>query len=78
VKLAVMTHTYDEARVIQSAHEASLMRLPGVSGLMVKVTGGSPVLEVYVDPDEPVPDELLVDQIDGLTLSVQRRRYRLQ
>jgi len=73
-----MTHTYDEARAIQRAHETSLMRLPAVNGLMVKMTDGSPVLEVYVDPDQPVPDELLVDEIDGLTLSVQRRRYRLQ
>jgi hypothetical protein len=73
-----MTHTYDEARAIQRAHEASLMRLPGVTGLMVKMADGSPVLEIYVDPDQPVPAELLVDEIDGLALSVQRRRYRLQ
>ncbi len=73
-----MTHSYDEARAVQRTHENSLMRLPGVSGLMVKLIDGSPVLEVYVDPDEPVPDELLVDEIDGLALSVQRRRYRPQ
>ncbi len=55
------------------------MGLPGVTGVGVKLHDGGLVLEVSVDPDTPVPAELVdVPAIEGLPVVVERQRYELQ
>ncbi len=78
VETQTMNATYEDARAVQEAHEESILRLPGVNGLMVKLADGRPVLEVYVDPDAEVPDELKAEALDGIPLAVERRRYETQ
>jgi hypothetical protein len=69
---------YDEAVAVQRRHEDRILRLPGVTGVGVKLRGGRPVLEVTVNPACAVPVDLDVDEVDGLPLVVQRRRYERQ
>jgi hypothetical protein len=73
----VMT-TYDQALAVQRRHEDRILRLPGVTGVGVKLREGKPVLEVTVDPAQEVPAELRVAGLDGVPLAVERRRYEPQ
>jgi hypothetical protein len=75
---ASMTMTYDQAVAVQRRHEGRILRLPGITGIGVKLHDGRPVLEVTVDPAHEVPAELNADELDGLPLVVQRRRYEPQ
>jgi hypothetical protein len=75
---ASMTMTYDQAVAVQRRHEDRILRLPGVSGVGVKLRDGKPVLEVTVDPALEVPADLTVGELDGLPLVVQRHRYEPQ
>lgn len=70
--------SHEEALSIQRREERWIMALPGVTGVGVKVRSGRPVLEVTVDPAAGIPAELEVDDIDGLPLVVERRRYEIQ
>ena len=69
---------YDQALEVQRRHEDWILRLPGVTGVDVKLRAGEPVLEVTVDPAREVPNELRVAELDGVPLVVERRRYEPQ
>jgi hypothetical protein len=70
--------TYDQALAVQRRHEDRILRLPGVTGVGVKLRGGEPVLEVTVDPAQKVPAELRAADLDGVPLVLERRRYEPQ
>ncbi len=70
--------TYDQALAVQRRHEDRILRLPGITGVCVKLRKGEPVLEVTVDPAGEVPGELRVAELDGVPLVVERRRYEPQ
>jgi|GEM_PF-4630389 hypothetical protein len=70
-----MELTQDAALAVQRRHESRIMQLPGVTGIGVKLRAGRLVLEVTVDPDADIPAELTGDDVDGLPLVVDRRRY---
>jgi hypothetical protein len=70
--------TYDEALAVQRRHQDRILRLPGVTGIGVKLREGQLVLEVSVDPAQEVPAELRVSELDGVPLVVERRRYEPQ
>jgi hypothetical protein len=70
--------TYDEALAVQRRHEDRILKLPGVTGIGVKLRDGQPVLEVSVDPAHEVPAGLTAADLDGVPLVVQRRRYEPQ
>lgn len=70
--------TYDQALEVQRRHEHRILRLPGITGLGVKLREGKPVLEVTVSPGQEVPAELRVAELDGVPLVVERRRYEPQ
>lgn len=70
--------TYDQALAVQRRHETRILRLPGVTGIGVKLRQGEPVLEVSVDPAQEVPGELRTAELDGVPLVVERRRYEPQ
>jgi hypothetical protein len=70
--------TYDQALAVQRRHEGRILRLPGVTGIGVKLRQGEPVLEVSVDPAQEVPGELRTAELDGVPLVVERRRYEPQ
>ena len=70
--------TYDQALAVQRRHEDRILRLPGITGVGVKLRAGEPVLEVTVDPAREVPNELRVAELDGVPLVVERRRYEPQ
>jgi hypothetical protein len=70
--------TYDQALAVQRRHEERILRLPGVTGVGVKLRAGEPVLEVTVDPARAVPPELNVAELDGVPLVLERRRYEPQ
>jgi hypothetical protein len=70
--------TYDQALAVQRRHEDRILRLPGVTGVGVKLREGQPVLEVTVDPAQEVPAELRAAELDGIPLVVERRRYEPQ
>jgi hypothetical protein len=70
--------TYDQALAVQRRHEERILRLPGVTGVGVKLREGQPVLEVTVDPAQEVPAELRVAELDAVPLVVERRRYEPQ
>ncbi|HEV8651807.1 MAG TPA: hypothetical protein VG276_21020 [Actinomycetes bacterium] len=69
--------TYDDAVAVQRRHESQILGLPGVTGVGVKLRDGRPVLEVTVDPERDVPVELQLDELDGLPVVVEKRRYEL-
>lgn len=70
--------TYDQALAVQRRHEDRILRLPGITGVGVKLRGSQPVLEVTVDPAHEVPAELRTAELDGVPLVVERRRYEPQ
>jgi hypothetical protein len=70
--------TYDQALEVQRRHEDRILRLPGITGVGVKLREGKPVLEVTVDPAQEVPAELKAAELDGVPLVVERRRYEPQ
>jgi hypothetical protein len=70
--------TYDQALEVQRRHEDRILRLPGITGVGVKLRNGEPVLEVTVDPARDVPAELRAAELDGIPLVVERRRYEPQ
>ena len=70
--------TYDQALAVQRRHEERILRLPGVTGVGVKLREGQPVLEVTVDPAREVPAELRVAELDSVPLVIERRRYEPQ
>ncbi len=70
--------TYDQALEVQRRHEGRILRLPGITGVGVKLREGKLVLEVTVDPAREVPAELKVAELDGVPLVVERRRYEPQ
>lgn len=70
--------TYDQALEVQRRNEGWILRLPGITGVGVKLGEGKPVLEVTVDPAHEVPAELKVAELDGVPLAVERRRYEPQ
>lgn len=70
--------TYDQALEVQRRNEDWILRLPGITGVGVKLREGNPVLEVTVDPAQEVPAELKVPELDGVPLVVERRRYKPQ
>lgn len=70
--------TYDQALAVQRRHEERILRLPGVTGVGVKLRAGQPVLEVTVDPAREVPAELNAAELDGVPLVLERRRYEPQ
>ena len=65
-------------RSVQRRHQDRILRLPGVTGIGVKLREGQLVLEVSVDPAQEVPAELRVSELDGVPLVVERRRYEPQ
>jgi hypothetical protein len=73
-----MAMSYDEAVAVQRRHERRILRLPGVTGIGVKLRGGVLVLEVTVDPARDIPVGLADSDLDGLPLIVERRRYEPQ
>jgi len=70
--------TYDQALEVQRRHEDRILRLPGITGVGVKLREGELVLEVTVDPAHDVPAELKLAELDGVPLVVERRRYEPQ
>ncbi|HYT10710.1 MAG TPA: hypothetical protein VEL73_08630 [Mycobacteriales bacterium] len=72
-----MTMPYDDAVAVQRRHEGWIMTLPGVTGVGVKLRDGRPVLEVTVDPEAEIPAELQIEELDGLPVVVEKRRYEL-
>ena len=70
--------TYDQALEVQRRHEDRILRLPGITGVGVKLRDGEPVLEITVDPAREVPAELNAAELDGVPLVVERRRYEPQ
>ena len=70
--------TYDQALEVQRRYEDWILRLPGVTGVGVKLREGKPVLEITVDPAQEVPAELNVAELDSVPLAVERRRYEPQ
>jgi hypothetical protein len=70
--------SHEEALSVQRREERWIMALPGVTGVAVKIHSGRPVLEVTVDPAVDIPAELGIDDLDGLPLVVERRRYEIQ
>jgi hypothetical protein len=70
--------SYEQALAVQRRHEDRMLRLPGVTGIGVKLRQGEPVLEVTVDPAQEVPGELRITELDGVPLIVERRRYEPQ
>jgi hypothetical protein len=70
--------TYDQALAVQRRHQDRILRLPGITGVGVKLREGEPVLEVTVDPAQEVPAELGAAELDGVPLVVERRRYEPQ
>lgn len=70
--------TYEQAVAVQRRHEQRLLALPGVSAVGAKIRGGSPALVVTLDEAAALPDELAVDELDGLALVVERGRYQAQ
>lgn len=67
---------YDEALQVAARHTDALMRLDGVNGVGVKLRDGHPALVVDLDPGAAVPIELQRNEIDGLTLVLERNRYQ--
>jgi hypothetical protein len=56
----------DAVRAIKRRHSATLLALPGVSGVGVeKDDNGDFVLAVHVNSDEPAVRQLVPDQIEG-------------
>lgn len=72
-----MTASYEDVVAVQRRHEDELLALPGVTGVGAKLREGNAVLVVDVDPAAEVPQELRRDEIDGVTLVVERATYRL-
>lgn len=71
--------SYDDAVAIQHRHEPRLLALPGVTAVGTKLRADRLVLEVSVDPDQPLPAELDgVSELDGLPVVIERARYELQ
>lgn len=69
----------DDAIAIQRRHEPRIMAMPGVTGIGVKLRDDNLVLEVTIDPNAATPPDLVeVDQLDGLRLVIERRRYEPQ
>jgi hypothetical protein len=73
-----MAMTYEDAVAVQRRHERWIMEHPEVTGVGVKLRDDHLVLEISVDPGADVPPDLRVDELDGLPVVVEKRRYEPQ
>ena len=69
--------TYEDAVAVQRRHERWIMEHPETTGVGVKLRDDHLVLEVTIDPDADIPVDLRVDDLDGLPVVVEKRRYEL-
>ena len=68
--------TRDEAEAVRQRYQDRMVGTPGVTGVDVREEDpGDAVIVVYVDDETTLPSWLAADELDGIRLRRQRRRF---